>query len=293
MATMFPGDENHGKAPGKVSLPYGPKSPGPDKGAEVAARTLSEKPWPRGNLNLILAISVVEWWPAHPTCKVRHAQPPAHPAPAAPQGFPIPGLSGPNALPLFGLTILAVEDSRYASEALRLLCARSGARLRRAETLAAARASARLSPRCRHRRSWPARWQRRRAYPRSGPCAPAPPVVLGSSGAEQGRMRALAAGADGFLDKPIDSLSGFLRHPSGASPSDQAARALPPVVAPSLTVWRCTKIWPEAADLLRSAPDAPPAAIWQVFFTASRGTRRMRGWPMPPPARFIPAAKAI
>jgi CheY-like chemotaxis protein len=38
-------------------------------------------------------------------------------------------------LPLDGLTLLTVEDSRFASEALRLLCQRSGARLRRAETI--------------------------------------------------------------------------------------------------------------------------------------------------------------
>ena len=40
--------------------------------------------------------------------------------------------------PLLGVMVLVVEDSRYACEALRLMCQRSGTQVRRAESLALA-----------------------------------------------------------------------------------------------------------------------------------------------------------
>ncbi len=113
-------------------------------------------------------------------------------------------------LPLHGLTLLAVEDSRFASDALRLICQRAGARLRRAETIAAARA---------HLRTYrpdvvivdlglpDGRGEaliRDLVLSKARPC-----VVLGTSGSATGRQNALAAGADGFLDKPLQSLSQF------------------------------------------------------------------------------------
>jgi CheY-like chemotaxis protein len=122
---------------------------------------------------------------------------------------PMPPQAG-RQLPLHGLTVLAVEDSRFASDALRLLCQRSGARLRRAETLDQAQAHLRVYrpdlvlidlglPDGRGE-------DLIRALTDLGPDRP---TVLGMSGDPDGRAPALAAGADGFLDKPLAGLAAF------------------------------------------------------------------------------------
>jgi len=123
--------------------------------------------------------------------------------------------------PLLGLTVLAVEDSAYAAEALRLLCLRSGARIRRADCLKSARnhllvyqpsvliadlglpdgSGADLIEELSGR------------SPRIG-------VILGMSGDGFAEDTAIAAGADGFLAKPITSLGDFQSEILARLPAD-------------------------------------------------------------------------
>ena len=114
------------------------------------------------------------------------------------------------ARPLLGLTVLVVEDSRFASEAMRLLCLRSGARIRRADSLFHAR---------RHLRVYrPGAVIVDLGLP-DGPGAdliaeltqasPRVDVILGMSGDPDAEAIAMAAGADGFLAKPIVRLAEF------------------------------------------------------------------------------------
>lgn len=114
------------------------------------------------------------------------------------------------ARPLLGLTILVVEDSRYACEALRLMCLRSGARIRRADCLASAhrhlqiyRPSVLIVDLGLPDGSGSALIEDMAdANPRIG-------VILGMSGDDFTEAVAISAGADGFLAKPIISLAAF------------------------------------------------------------------------------------
>lgn len=112
--------------------------------------------------------------------------------------------------PLLGLTVLVVEDSRYASEALRLLCLRSGARIRRADSLAHAR---------RHLAVYrPTVLMVDVGLPDGSGlelisavahATPRIDIILGVSGDSMAEPAVMAAGADGFLEKPISSLAAF------------------------------------------------------------------------------------
>ncbi len=155
-----------------------------------------------------------------------------HPlAPPLPDGL-APPRPGRPVQPLRGLTILAVEDSRFACEALRLLCLRSDARLRRAESLEQAdRHLSLYSPDIvivdLGLPDGNGADLIRRLAQRCGPG----PTVLGTSGDPAGHSAALAAGAAGFLPKPIDSLARFqttlLGHLRATPPLPQDIDALP------------------------------------------------------------------
>ena len=122
-----------------------------------------------------------------------------------------PPLVAPTAhRPLLGLTVLVVEDSRFTCEAMRLLCLKSGARIRRADTLAAAR---------RHLRTYRPtvaildlglpdgsgldliRDLRRYDHGIK--------AILATSGDDTLAHAAMLAGADGFLSKPLTSVAAF------------------------------------------------------------------------------------
>lgn len=172
--------------------------------------------------------------------------------------------------PLLGLTVLAVEDSRFASEALRLMCLRSGARIRRADSLRAAG---------RHLQVYRPSVaivdaglpdgsglgliaELAAARPRIG-------VLLGTSGDAGLAEGARAAGADGFLAKPVTALGRFqqeiLRHlPPGHGPigpyplSDEQITPDPIAYRDDLA---------HIHDLLGGAPDAGILTYAAQFLT--------------------------
>lgn len=112
--------------------------------------------------------------------------------------------------PLLGVTVLVVEDSRYACEAFRLMCLKSGARIRRADCLRAAQKHLKVCQ--------PTVVIVDLGLPDGNgdglirdlaQAHPRVQVILGTSGDIDGKPRALSAGADGFFHKPIENLSVF------------------------------------------------------------------------------------
>ncbi len=112
--------------------------------------------------------------------------------------------------PFLGLTILLVEDSLTACEAMRLMCLRSGARIRRADCLESAR---------RHLRVYrPNIVLTDMGLPDGSGAeliselAAATPRVdaIVALSADPGRQaEAMGAGADGFVEKPLGTIAEF------------------------------------------------------------------------------------
>ncbi|WP_372887031.1 response regulator [Shimia sp.] len=129
--------------------------------------------------------------------------------------------------PLLGLTVLVVEDSRFACEALRLLCLRSGARIRRADCLASAR---------RHLQTYrPSVVIVDMGLPDGNgaelieelaAAAPRLAVILAMSGDTFAEDLAIAAGADGFLAKPVLNLADFQQAILSRLPPERRPRGL-------------------------------------------------------------------
>ncbi|QJF50025.1 response regulator [Roseobacter ponti] len=139
-----------------------------------------------------------------------------------------PTIPAPTAMrPLLGLTVLVIEDSRFACEAMRLLCLRSGARIRRADSLRSAR---------RHLQVYrPSVVIIDIGLPDGNgmdlireltSCDPRVDVVLGTSGDPDGEAQAMSAGADGFLAKPITSLALFQQEVLSNLPQDRQPTGL-------------------------------------------------------------------
>lgn len=112
-------------------------------------------------------------------------------------------------LPLRGVTILAVEDSRFASESLRLICRRLGARLRRADSLQTAAAHLRLYRPDVAIVDLGLPDGRGEALIHELAARQPRPAIIAISGDGDLREAALAEGADAFLEKPIAGLKAF------------------------------------------------------------------------------------
>lgn len=171
-----------------------------------------------------------------------------------------PPITPTSGRPLLGMTILVVEDSLFACDALRLMCLHSGARIRRADCLRSAR---------RHLQVYrPSGVIIDLGLPDGagedliaelGRAVPRVAVIIGISGDADGEERAIAAGADAYLAKPIAHVGEFQetilrllppeRQPNGPRPMRKD------VVQPDPVAYRDDMS--HAAELLDEAADGP------------------------------------
>lgn len=170
--------------------------------------------------------------------------------------------------PLLGVMVLVVEDSRFSCDALRLICQRSGARIRRAESLASAH---------RHLRAYRPRvaivdlglpdgsgLTLIRQLAGSDPRIEA---IIAISGDDTLAAAAMDAGADIFLPKPLTSVSAFQSTvlallPAEARP-ERIAAPMQDRVAPDMIALRDDLAL--AMDLLTTDPDAATLEYLSAF----------------------------
>jgi len=127
-------------------------------------------------------------------------------------------------MPLLGVTVLLVEDSRHAAESVRLLCLRSGARIRRADCLrSAGRHLACYRPTVAIVDVGLPDGSGLRLIRDLAAGRPRVPALLATSGDDTLAGVARAAGADAFLAKPVRGIAAFQHAilsclPAGARP---------------------------------------------------------------------------
>ena len=164
--------------------------------------------------------------------------------------------------PLRGRTMLLVEDSRFACEAIRLIALRSGARIRRADGIRSAE---------RHLRTYSPSiaivdiglpdGDGLSLIARLAAAQPRIPAIIATSGDDTLAGPSRAAGADAFLAKPVVAVAAFQELVLGCLPKDlrpTGPRSMSAeVVAPDAMALRDDLA--HAADLLRTS--AAPARM--------------------------------
>lgn len=173
--------------------------------------------------------------------------------------------------PLTGQTVLVIEDSRFASEALRLMCLRSGARVRRADSLAsAARHLATYRPSVAVVDLGLPDGSGTTLISELTSISPPVDVILAVSGDPSLGDRAITAGADAFIEKPLTSLATFQETILSHLPNDerlQGARAVnEDEVAPDRIALRDDLVH---LKTVLSADDAKDRVAYAAQFLAS------------------------
>ena len=112
--------------------------------------------------------------------------------------------------PLHGLMVLLVEDSLTAGEAVRLMCITSGARLRRADCMTSARRHLRIyRPDVAIVDMGLPDGDGAELIAELAKANPRTQTIIGLSADPSRATAAMEAGADSFIEKPLNSVAGF------------------------------------------------------------------------------------